>query len=81
MSKKPWNKHEKVEEEIIEILRKMQLATANVILFELKQRGYKISYGSVSRKLESLNKQERVQFLEIGGSKQKIWSIHNFLNQ
>ena len=77
MSKNPWAKHEKVEDEICDILKQMKIATANVILFELNNRGFKISYGAVARRLIFLESEELIDSLK-NGSEQKVWAIHNF---
>ena len=74
MSKKPWTKHENVEDEILNILRNINLATANVILFELKKET-QISYGSVKRRLESLLERKMVECLKIGAN-QRVWKIN-----
>jgi len=55
----------------------MKIATANVILFELNNRGFKISYGAVARRLIFLESEELIDSLK-NGSKQKVWAIHNF---
>ena len=73
MSKSSWIKHENVEDEIISILKIMDIATANVILFELKKE-IETSYGSVKRRLELLEEKEKIECLSIG-AKQKIWKI------
>ena len=74
MSKKPWTKHENVEDEILNILRNINLATANVILSELKREN-QISYGSVKRRLKSLLERKMVECLNIGAS-QVVWKIN-----
>ena len=75
MSKKPWSKHENVEKEIIKILKIMGMATVNVILFELRKSN-QISYGSIKRRLESLEEEGLIEYLKIGAN-QKIWKINN----
>lgn len=81
MSKGHWKKHEEADEEILEILGKGEIMTAHVIWYELKGRGFKISYGAVQRRLEGLKEKNQVRLLENSVSNQKIWTIHNFLKE
>ena len=74
MSKNPWSKHESIEGDILDILRNRTMATANVILFELKKET-QISYGSVKRRLESLLERKMVECLKIGAN-QRVWKIN-----
>jgi len=78
MSKNNWKKHEQVKDNILKILKSGKIMTTNVILFELKQRDFKISYGSVARRLAELHKEKKVKFIESVRSNQKIWSTSFF---
>ncbi len=79
MSKQNWKKHEQVKETILKILRPGKIMTANVILFELRQRDFKISYGSVARRLIELKEEGKIKSIESLHSNQKIWTTHHFL--
>jgi len=81
MSKGYWKKYEEVDKEILKTLGKGEIMTAHILWLELNQRGIKISYGSIQRRLESLKVNQKIKLLENSISNQKIWVENNFLRE
>lgn len=73
MSKGQWKKHEEIDEEILGILGRGEIMTAHVVWYALNQRKFRISYGTVQRRLESLKKSQKIKILK-SGSNQNLWT-------